>query len=86
MDDEATLIGHDDQVGDRIEGVFQLTSRARHIVEQLQIFDNRRQLRAKFVGPLEQVEFAARIDADAHEDDRTEGATETAQRHRQNRG
>ena len=63
-----------DQVRDRVERVLQLAPRSHHVVEQLHVLDGARQLTAELVGAIEQVELAARLDADAVEDDRAERA------------
>jgi hypothetical protein len=70
VDNRAALIAHDDQVCDRVESVLQLAPRADHVVEQLQVLDHTRELSAQLVGPIQQVELAARFDAHAVEDDR----------------
>ena len=72
-------IDDDNQMHDRIERVFELASRADHVVEQLHVLDRCRQLPAKFVGPVEEVDLADAFDADTFDDDGAEGAAPPAQ-------
>ena len=82
VDDPAAAIGHCDEVGDRVERVLQLAARSHHVGKQLHVLDGARQLTPELVGAIEQRELAARLDADALEHNRAEGAACAAQRHR----
>jgi hypothetical protein len=80
--DMAQRVGHRHQVRDGIERVFQLPARPHDVVHQLHVLDGARELPAQLVGPIQQVELAARFDPDALEDDgpRARGGSRAAGR------
>ena len=65
MNHAAVAIADQHEVGQRIEGVVELAPRLQHVFEQQHVLNRRRKLAAHFVGALQQLDLAARIEPHA---------------------
>ena len=86
VDESAVLVGDGDEIGERVERVFQLAARAQNHVEQHDIFDRRGELPSHLVRSLEQVHLRAGFDADVVHHERAESAAPALQRDGDHRG
>ena len=71
-------IGDDDEVEKRVEGIFEQTPLAQHVLEELDVLDAGRQLPAEIAGEIEALNIAELARDGALDDERSERAAPAA--------
>ncbi len=76
----AFAIDDDHQIGQGVDGVFELAPRAQHVLEEPEVFDRPRELQPEIFEPIEQFEVFAGLDPQASHHHRAERTAASAKR------
>ncbi len=78
LDDSVRAVGHDDQIGERVERILEQASLEQHLLEELDVLDSCRELPTEVCRSIEARARVVRPRVGAFDDERPEGATPAA--------